>query len=91
MFRTDLLSIIRSLNAVFTAIGICHTEILKVGKVSSKTVSLSETCRVLYQNIVGKWCILLAFIIRIYHDARPSECQIIREVLSINLLISIEK
>jgi len=25
MFRTDLLSIIRSLNAVFTAIGICHT------------------------------------------------------------------
>jgi len=25
MFRTDLLSIIRSLNTVFTAIGICHT------------------------------------------------------------------
>jgi len=25
MFRTDLLSKIRSLNAVFTAIGICHT------------------------------------------------------------------
>jgi hypothetical protein len=25
MFRTELLSIIRSLNAVFTAIGICHT------------------------------------------------------------------
>jgi len=25
VFRTDLLSIIRSLNAVFTAIGICHT------------------------------------------------------------------
>jgi len=25
MFRTDLLSIIRSLNMVFTAIGICHT------------------------------------------------------------------
>jgi hypothetical protein len=24
MFRTDLLSIIRSLNSVFTAIGICH-------------------------------------------------------------------
>ena len=24
MFRTDLLSIIRSLNTVFTAIGICH-------------------------------------------------------------------
>ena len=25
MFRTDLLSVIRSLNTVFTAIGICHT------------------------------------------------------------------
>jgi hypothetical protein len=25
MFRTDLLSIIRSLNTIFTAIGICHT------------------------------------------------------------------
>ena len=25
MFRTDLLSIIRSLNTVFTAIGICHS------------------------------------------------------------------
>ena len=25
MFRTDLLSIIRSLNTVFTATGICHT------------------------------------------------------------------
>jgi hypothetical protein len=25
MFRTDLLSIIRSLNTVSTAIGICHT------------------------------------------------------------------
>jgi len=24
MFRTDLLSIIRSLNTVYTAIGICH-------------------------------------------------------------------
>jgi len=30
-----LLSIIRSLNTVFTAIGICHTEILKVGKITS--------------------------------------------------------
>jgi len=34
MFRTDLLSIIRSLNSVFTAIGICHTEILKMGKIT---------------------------------------------------------
>jgi len=32
MFRTDLLSIIRSLNTVFTAIGIRYTEIVKMGK-----------------------------------------------------------
>jgi hypothetical protein len=37
---------------------------------------LSETYTVLYQNKVEKQCILLAFIIRIYHDARSAECQI---------------
>jgi hypothetical protein len=35
MFRTDLVSIIRSLNTIYTAIGICHAEILKVGKITS--------------------------------------------------------
>jgi len=35
MFQTELLSIIGSLNTVFTAIGIYHTEILKMGKVTS--------------------------------------------------------
>ena len=35
MFRTDLLSIIRSLNTAFTANGICYTEILVVGKMTS--------------------------------------------------------
>jgi len=45
------------------------------------TVSLSETCRVVYQNKVEKQCILLASIIRIYHDARSSECQIGQWVL----------
>ena len=63
MFRTDLLFIIRIFNTVFTATGICHTSYVE---------SLSETCRVVYQNKVEKWCILLAFIIRIYHDARSS-------------------
>jgi hypothetical protein len=33
-FQTDLQSIIRSLNTVYTAIGICHVEILKVGKIT---------------------------------------------------------
>ena len=31
MFRTDLLSIIRSINIVFTAIGICHTSCCEYG------------------------------------------------------------
>ena len=41
------------------------------------TVDLSETCRVLYQTKFENLCILLAFIIRIYHDAWSSESQII--------------
>ena len=35
MFRTDLLSITRSLNTVLTAIGICHTKILKMVKITN--------------------------------------------------------
>ena len=35
MFRTDLLPIFWSLNTVFTATGVCHTEILKMGKVTN--------------------------------------------------------
>jgi len=35
IFRTDILFIIRSFNAVYTAIGICHAETLKVGKITS--------------------------------------------------------
>jgi len=56
MFRTGLLSIIRSLNTVFTVTGICHTSYVD--------------CRLAR-------CISLAFVIRIYHDARSSECQIL--------------
>jgi len=57
MFRTDLLSIIRSLNTIFTATGICHTGYVEC-----------LIARSLWN--------LLACIIRIYHDARSSECQI---------------
>jgi len=39
MFRTDLLSIIRSLDTVHTATGICHAEILKVDKFSNFKIS----------------------------------------------------
>jgi hypothetical protein len=55
MFRTDLLSIIRSFNTVFTAIGICHASYVDCLLAKSGwTVSLSETCRVLYQNRIEK-------------------------------------
>jgi len=40
MFRTDLLSIIRSLNTVYTAIGICHTSYvdwLRTANITSMT------------------------------------------------------
>jgi len=40
MFRTDLLSIIRSFNIVFTAISIFHTEILKVGNIPNVCVCI---------------------------------------------------
>jgi hypothetical protein len=35
MFRACPLSVIRSLNTVFITIDICHSEILKVGKITS--------------------------------------------------------
>jgi len=55
MFRTDLLSIIRSLNAAFPATGICHTSVMTAGEVGMEIIpnslgSLSETCTVIYQN-----------------------------------------
>ena len=93
LHHASLLSIIRSLNTVFTATGICYTSYIDCLLTKSVqdpdltsladsqhnscnkyhlpwiqywdswwwTVSLSETCRVLYQNKVQKYCILLAF------------------------------
>ena len=34
------MSIIRSLNTVYTATGICHAEILKVGKITSVYIGI---------------------------------------------------
>ena len=39
---------------------------------------MSETCRVLFQNIFEKLVHLVGFSIRIYHDARSPERQIHR-------------
>jgi hypothetical protein len=55
MFRTDLLSIIRSLNTVYTAIGICHA-------------SYVDWLTFFIKNKFEKKCISLAFIIRIICD-----------------------
>jgi len=50
MFRTDLLSVIGSLNTVYRAIGICHAEILKVGKITSVyTCTLYLNCNLQFQ------------------------------------------
>jgi len=43
MFRTDLLSIIRSLNTVFTTIGICHTGSVDWLLASSILTSLADS------------------------------------------------
>jgi hypothetical protein len=45
MCRTNWLSIIRSLNTVFTAIDICRTEILKVGKFTPPSTQLNQPIR----------------------------------------------
>ena len=77
---------------VYTAIGVCHTGYadcllarsgwkILISLLDSWwwTVNLSETCRVLFpQNKFEKSVHLVGFIVRIYHDARSSECQISR-------------
>jgi hypothetical protein len=43
MFRTDLLSIIRSLNTVFTESGICHTSCVACLRADSQRPSMTNT------------------------------------------------
>ena len=50
MFRTDLLSIIRSLNAVFTAIGICHTSYVDFLLVRSGWIAANRVLRLLMMD-----------------------------------------
>jgi hypothetical protein len=92
MFRTDLLSIIRSPNTVLTANGICHASyvdclladsqhnipfvvntVLRLLMMDSKSVPNIYSS---LPNQAEKYCISLAFIVRIYHDTRSSDCQI---------------
>ena len=70
MFRTDLLSMIRSLNTVFAEIGICHAEILKTGKITSVyTCTLSLNCKTccIFWNIITIFSFL-------YNKILPTTC-----------------
>ena len=44
IFRTDLLSIIRSLNTVYTAICICHTGYVDCLLAEGNVTSMTNTC-----------------------------------------------
>jgi hypothetical protein len=71
MFRADLLSIIRSLNTVFTAIGICHTQILKMGKITIVYVCIYiymcvciylhiyKRCQIRAEESYRLWCVVV--------------------------------
>jgi len=50
MFQTDLLSIIRSLNTVFTATGICHTSYVDCLLARSGWTSLTNSQHNLYDK-----------------------------------------
>ena len=52
MFRTDLLSIIRSLNTVYTAIGICHASYVDcvLARSGSILTSLADSQHNLYDK-----------------------------------------
>ena len=64
MFRTDLLSISRSLNTVFIATGICHTGYVAclLARSGWNSVNLTETCRELHKiklrNSTSCWLLL---------------------------------
>jgi hypothetical protein len=80
MFWTGFLSIIRSLNTVRTAIGICHTgyaDCLLVGSGSILIMDRKSPKHVEFhcKNKLEKSVHLVGFLIRIYHNARSSEFQ----------------
>jgi len=73
MFQTDLLSIIRSLNIVFTAIGICHTNyvdcLLARSGWSSILTSLADSpkhveffTKIKLRNSASHWYLLQEYI-----------------------------
>ena len=98
MFQTHLLSIIRSLNTVFTSTGICHASYIDrlladsqsnyCCEYSIKTpddgqISVSETCRVLYQNeFYVQWSVHRVMCVNNY----PTSCNNIQFIYICKLL-----
>jgi hypothetical protein len=73
---------------VYTAIGIYHTgfvDCLLAGSGWNWVPSWSRFCKNKFEKLVH----LVGFIIRIYHDARSSECQILSSVRTIFRVILI--
>jgi len=55
MFQTDLLSIIRSLNIVYTAKGICHTSYVDCLLARSGLTSLADSQQNYYDKYLLRW------------------------------------
>jgi len=53
MFRADLLSIIMSLNTVYTAIGICHTSYADCLLADGNLISMTQ-----FKNSASLWLLL---------------------------------
>jgi hypothetical protein len=56
MFQTDLLSIIRSLNTVFTAAGICHTSYVDCLLARSGYPDIATKIKL--RNAASRWLVL---------------------------------
>jgi len=63
MFRTDLLSIIRSLNTVYTAIGICHASYVDCLLVRSADLASRQFfTKINLRNSASCWLLLQEYI-----------------------------
>jgi hypothetical protein len=66
MFRTDLLSIIRSLNTVYTAIGICHASY--IDRLLVRSILTSLAVNILVTSMTNTYC-------RVYSVETPDNGQ----------------
>jgi len=62
MLRTDLLSIVRSLNTVFTATGSCHTSYVDCLLARSGCILTSMVTKIQLRNSTSFWLLLQEYI-----------------------------